>query len=64
MQEVQLTDFYHMVCLKPFECILEETKGGLPRGLKIVDRKDDLKVDVRPIKPVLSYEHFYKLSAK
>lgn len=51
-----------MMYLKPFECILEETKGKLPEGLKIVNRKDDLKFDVKSIKPILSYEAFSNLS--
>jgi hypothetical protein len=51
-----------MMYLKPFECVLEENKGGLPKGLKIVDRKDDLKFETRPIAPILSYQDFSKLS--
>lgn len=49
------------MCLKPFECILDETKGGLAKGLKIVNRIDDLKFTVKGIEPVLSYEQFASL---
>ena len=53
-----------MMFLKPFECTLEDNKGGLPKGLKIVDRKDDLKFELKPIKPILSFQDFNKLSQK
>lgn len=43
MKEVKLTDYYNIMYLKPFECLLNDSKGGLPRGLKIVRRIDDLK---------------------
>lgn len=35
--------------------MLEQTKGGLPKGLQIVQRKNDMQYEARPIKKILSF---------
>lgn len=42
--------------------MLEENKGGLPKGLKVVSRLNELQYEAKPIVPILSYEEFSKLS--
>ena len=61
-KELTIDDFFHMMYLKPFECVLDENKFGLPKGLKIVDRVSENQYKLREIKEIYSFEKFMKLS--
>jgi hypothetical protein len=60
-RRITIEDLYHMLYLKPFECTLDETKGGLAKGLKIVDRKSDTQFELKEIKELYSFEKFQEM---
>jgi hypothetical protein len=44
---VTLEDLYHVLYLKPIECVLDQKKEGLAIGLKIVDRKSETQYELK-----------------